>query len=709
MRSHNLIAVLGAEINESYQAELWKGIREEADKSDKYLICFMGSRSGIPYRETHISYPFYGLAHSDNFDGVIVVSSTISTYMDPDRVKALFETRPHIPKISIGMTMAGAGSVCVDGSSGMRDMVNHYVDEHNCRHFALIAGPRLHPESEQRCRVVKETLHARGIHLNEEDIFYGRFDKESGIDGVGALFSGEFDYDALICLNDRMAIGAMEELTSRGIEVPGKIKVSGFDGIEEAAYCTPPLSTVIQPLYLLGETAVRELYRIMGGAPARDLNLNCDILIRHSCSCRPVISGWDDRQVDSRRAYAPGEEWESRTRQLVHGFLKEQERGDLLRNVGITLSASFELETLFAQLARGLNLLGFRYAYLVLYENRGEETLSRLVFELAEGFRGEGEGQVFPSREILPSIREKLRRTKCRNWMFTPLAFQNQVLGHLLLPGNHPDTEIYETLTRQIASSLQGAILWEQVKHHEQGLMEEVKRRTAELTRANKNLRKEIEQRKILEEEVLEISRHTMERIGQDLHDDLCQFLAGTSLRLSAVMRRLDDTRSDLTHSMEDVREMLNDAIVRSKRIVKGLVPLGIKEEGFDAALFSLCRDMSQSYGVTIEYEGSPICDSLSPEKTIGLYRIAQEALNNAIKHSGCREISVALKEGSRSSDKSFVLSVQDRGSGFSSKEKGGMGLRIMSYRGRRIGVTVDIETGDRGTAVYCRGLVNGT
>ncbi len=713
MARHNLIAVLGAEVNEAYQAELWKGIRDEADRHDKYLICFMGSRSGIPYRETHISYPFYGLAHSDNFDGVIIVSSTISTYMDPEKVKALFDSRPHIPKISIGLPIDGAGSVCVDSRKGMGDMVEHLVSHHGCRKFALIAGPRLHPESEQRRTAVETFLKEKGLTLRESSIFYGRFDKESGVDGIAALYREDRDFDAILCLNDRMAIGALEELQRRGMRVPEDVLVTGFDGIKESAYCSPPLATVVQPLRRLGQTSVEELYRLLEGGMARDLDLESHILLRDSCSCNSILE--KDIENETGSLLSKGNEkkdlWEENTRLLVHGFLEEEERGHLLRNVGITLSGSFDLDTLFPQLARGLYLLGFEYAYLVLYEKGDEGLFSRLAFELRRGQLVTEDHMVFSSGDILPDIGKRLGETNCRNWMFTPLAFQDRVMGHLLLPGDHQDTEIYETLTRQISSSLQGAILWEQVRNHERDLVEEVRKRTVELTRVNGNLRKEIEQRKILEEEVLQISQHTMERIGQDLHDDLCQFLAGTSLRLGAVSRKLKGGEGELAGSLENIQIMINDAILRAKRLVKGLIPLGIKEEGFNHALESLCREMSQSYGIAIDYRGSTVCDNLTAEKTTELYRIVQEALNNGVKHSGSREILVRVtRSGPGPEDRGFEIVVQDRGCGFiqtgenREKEKG-MGLRIMKYRGRRIGVTVDIRSDLKGTVVRCSGL----
>ena len=771
-RGHNSIAVLGAEVDEAYQATLWRGISDEAENHSKRLVCFMGSRTGVSGGDNRLAYPFYRQAHSGNFDGIIVVSSTVSTYLSPTQVRSLFTTRPHIPKISIGLPIEGAGSVSVDGREGMEEIVRHMAVDHGRRRFALIAGPEWHPESEQRRLAIEKVLGCLNISIDRKLIIHGRFTKQSGMEAAASLLQERRDFDCLLCLNDLMAIGAIRKLSEQGIAVPETVAVCGFDGIEESAFCTPPLTTVTQPLYELGVLAVRELYRLMDGEAPRDLSLSCQPLIRQSCTCRggfntgfpqikagslktaasvdrgslesllsednteafqheidrilassifragdlsvleELISEFEESLQPSREHWiavfrnTEKRLWEVRTRNMVNERLQEKRRSHTLRNAGISLAGSFEFPALFKSLSEGLLQLGFSHAFLVMYSEDpdGGGDRSRLMFKMKDGLFIPGISQEFSGREVLPHIDEELTTRDSKTWMFSVLSFQDRALGYLILPGNHPDTENYKTLTKQVASSLQGAILLSQVRSHEKRLVRIVENRTEELTKANKHLLAEVAERKRLEQEVVDISRHTMERIGQDLHDDLCQHLASAALYTSALGFSLKDRVPESLEEVESIKQILADSINRTKRIVRGMVPLGIAEQGLSPALEILCREMAEASGMTIEYSGGADPCLSDTERSIEIYRIVQEAVNNGIKHSGAERIHVGLDSFREEDGDCFTVTVSDNGRGFQkSGTSRGMGLKIMKYRGRRAGVSVDISSTGHGTEVSCR------
>ena len=763
IKDKGLIAVLGAEVNESYQTEIWRGITEEAEKLERKLVFFMGFRSCIPDRQPY-KYPFYRLAQTGHFGGMIIISSAISTYLQPEKVRSLFNMNPRIPKISIGLPMTGAGSVCVDGREGMASLAEHMIMEHGTKNIALIAGPVQHPESDERKKTLRDVCWKKGLLLDEKLIYHGDFDKMSGREGVRSLLGKNKPIDVLFCLNDRMAIGAIEELSARGISVPHDMTVCGFDDIEEARFCNPPLTTVSQPLYDLGSTAVRELYRLMDGEDTRHITLTCTSRIRRSCSCsESVFNGtglkehWNsfrdlleqkdpgefftglDRKLSSSlfstQRFGVLEElltvkekelkdqgidwdetinkarknlWETQTRYLINRRLAKEQRSNLVRNIGISLTGSFDTPVLFRNLADGLVQLGFNDAYLVVYQDESDRKISRLVFALENGNFVKDRSEVFSGERILPRGEKDINEGPNRSWMFTPLVFQDSALGHLLLPGNHRDTEIYETLTKQVASALQGAVLLEQVLNHEQSLEGEVKERTKELVRANRNLRKEISRRIKLEQEVTDISKHTMERIGQDLHDDLCQHLAGAALCVSALGYKVSGLSREAADQAEEINRMLVDSISRTKGIVRGLVPLGIAEKGLSAALETLCTELSRSSGIPIEFTGSEAMDIIEPERAVELYRIIQEALNNGIKHSKGSRMALTLDLRPQERKKIFSVHISDNGKGLESgdREKGGMGLKIMKYRGSRAGILVDVKSTTAGTTVTCEGEI---
>ena len=777
--SHSRIAVLGGEVNEAYQAELWRGISDEAERHAKQLICFMGYRTVSGAVAGKSSDSFYRLAHSGNFAGAIIVSSTVSTYLEPAQVRSLFDMRPVIPKISIGLQLEGIGSVCVDGRDAMRQITEHLINVHKRKHFAVIAGPLRHPESEQRRRTVMDVLDSFGLSVEKDMLIHGMFDHASGAEAMQRLLTWGRRIDAVICLNDAMAIGAIEELTRRNISVPDMISVTGFDGIEESAYCSPPLTTIRQPLYQVGVAAVQELCRLLEGAEPREKILTCLPVIRQSCSCRlndgssglnqQVFSSGGDvvdqrsivdldmlnnlysdnmpdnflreleritsssifrqedyffleekiREIES--AFSRPDEkwyrvlsdakrllWENRTRYLINLRLRKKQRSDLLRNVSTSLTGAFEMPELFAHLAEGLIRLGFKHGFLVIYDVSGKEELPqfRLEFEMKDGRFIPGTSVPFSNKEVLPNLDGELDVGDCVSWMFTPLYFQNRAIGHMLLPGTYPDTEIYDTLTKQIASSVQGAILLEQVRMHEKSLVKEVERRTEELTSVNSELRQEIATRSRLEQEVIDISKHTMERIGQDLHDDLCQHLAGVSMHVSALRCRIEQIAPDVVENTDLISRLISESIARAKSITRGLLPLGLEDEGLSIVLDGLCGELSLLSGIDIEYNRDPGINCLDSERAMELYRIVQEALNNAIKHSGGTLIKVDVKTNLKDEIFSFSIIIEDNGAGFNSGNgSGGMGLKIMKYRGERAGISVDVNPSATGVQVVCSGV----
>ncbi|NCC66367.1 MAG: LacI family transcriptional regulator, partial [Spirochaetia bacterium] len=128
------------------------------------------------------------------------------------------------------------------------------------------------------------------IVLDQRMIKAGTFVDEAGKQMVNYLLDGGFAFDALICLNDWMALGALNELSKRGIKVPDDVSVVGFDGMESSRYTLPPLTTVVQPLYEMGKIAVDILDRIMAGGDQEHIVLPSSPVIRESCGCNPHVS-----------------------------------------------------------------------------------------------------------------------------------------------------------------------------------------------------------------------------------------------------------------------------------------------------------------------------------------------------------------------------------------------------------------------------------
>ncbi len=205
-----------------------------------------------------------------------------------------------------------------------------------------------------------------------------------------------------------------------------------------------------------------------------------------------------------------------------------------------------------------------------------------------------------------------------------------------------------------------------------------------------------------LETEIIGISEREQRRIGQDLHDGLCQFLAG--IGCAAASLRGDLAKMKLhaeAHVADELATLLQDAVVQTRNLARGLVPLKMDEVGLACALEELTVSITRLTGTPCLFESSCATITLDDSTAMHLYRIAQEAINNAMKHASARRIVVSLAGGGLE----VTLKIVDDGIGISKtpNTSRGMGLSIMKYRARLSGGELQVEAQPSGgTIVRC-------
>jgi signal transduction histidine kinase len=205
-----------------------------------------------------------------------------------------------------------------------------------------------------------------------------------------------------------------------------------------------------------------------------------------------------------------------------------------------------------------------------------------------------------------------------------------------------------------------------------------------------------------LQKELLEITDTEQRRIGHDLHDGLGQHLTGIAFMSKLMEQRLAAKAIPETEDARKIAGLVNKAIGWTRDLARGLAPVDLdQEEGLSSALKQLTESSGELYGSPCRFEVTGETHFRNPSVAIHLYRIAQEALNNAIKHAHSRNVVVRLKGGSGE----IGISVEDDGKGFDplSVQTGGMGLRIMRYRAKMINGKLDVRTRHGGgTVVAC-------
>lgn len=228
-----------------------------------------------------------------------------------------------------------------------------------------------------------------------------------------------------------------------------------------------------------------------------------------------------------------------------------------------------------------------------------------------------------------------------------------------------------------------------------------VKRRTAALTKANDELRREISARHRLEREILEISEREQQRIGQDLHDDLGQRLVGIAYLCQALANSLAARSDPEALYAGKITELLKNALSLTRSLARGLHPVALKSGGLVAALGDLAERTSEIFQIHCLFAGPANEPALPYTAATHLYRIAQEAVTNAVNHGGAAEIGIDLSSASGD----WVLAIRDNGRGMPrlNPRRTGMGLRIMKYRADVIGAVLSIENPPSGgTLITC-------
>lgn len=214
-------------------------------------------------------------------------------------------------------------------------------------------------------------------------------------------------------------------------------------------------------------------------------------------------------------------------------------------------------------------------------------------------------------------------------------------------------------------------------------------------------LARETAERERLEQDMIEISEREQRRIGQDLHDSLCQHLMGTALAGQTLAESLQIAGRPEAAKARKLVQLVEESIAVARGMAKGLHPVEMEADGLMRALEEFATTTSEIFDIRCRFLCHVPVLVRPPTAATHLYRIAQEAVHNAIKHGHAREIRILLDE----SESGTGLIISDDGEGFPDPlpENGGMGLRIMADRAKMIGGRLVIaRNADHGMELNC-------
>jgi signal transduction histidine kinase len=341
------------------------------------------------------------------------------------------------------------------------------------------------------------------------------------------------------------------------------------------------------------------------------------------------------------------------------------------------------------------------------------EESRRLSFGPGESFLG----RVWQNRraEWLVSLSEKDIRARCdlagRAGLVGAMAFPVQSAGRVLgvfeffgsrRMDDDPDLlNMMTAIGSEIGQFIRRRRAEEDLRRAHDELETRVQQRTAELKTANASLSAAISERKRLEHELLEITEKERRRIGLDLHDDLGQKLSGIALMTKGLELKLAKGRAAESKDAGKIHTLIQQAISHTRDVAQHLATLDLRHSTLQAALEGLAEHARNSFEVACRFKAEGTIPSLEPHVMMQLYKIAQEAVTNAIKHGKAHKVGISLSNGS---DR-VVLKIHNDGKPFPdlTSRSTGMGLRIMNYRASLIGASLEIKgVGAKGTRVTC-------
>ncbi|MBN2534331.1 MAG: substrate-binding domain-containing protein [Spirochaetales bacterium] len=274
-------------IENPYQCDLFSGIKDRALEKDVNLLTFVGGAIESPRKHEHLRNSIYQLAHKDNIDGLVILSGSVSRFVQRERFSSFIHSYDPLPKVSIGQEIDRIHSILIDNKSGLYKMIVHLIRDHGYRNIAFICGPEGNYDADIRLKIYSETLSEFAFPCNPDLIIPGDFTPQSGVQAVSTLLDKPGrKVDAILASNDDMACGVIEELQRRHISIPKDIAVAGFDDQVSSKIMNPPLSTIYQPTYEIGSKALDMILDIIENKEVPLVAyLPTEPVIRESCGC----------------------------------------------------------------------------------------------------------------------------------------------------------------------------------------------------------------------------------------------------------------------------------------------------------------------------------------------------------------------------------------------------------------------------------------
>ncbi len=659
-------------LDEEYQISVYKGVIKRAAEFGIELICFQLEYNALAEDKL---IPLFPRKEVFDIDGIIILTSVIVDNSNIVKKSDLEKIWGDIPVVSVGQKVKGVPSLLIKTDDSMKELVDHLVLEHKYKKFLFINGAKKHPDAINRQAVFKKAIESHKSSF--PDLTYvckeGNFTAVSAIQVMEQYMNEKKESpDVVVCANDNMALGVYKYFKmNRNDKNIQECAVTGFDDIPQARFEIPPLTTIHQPLDEIGQKSVELLKQMIECRHVEyEKYIGSRIVYRRSCGC------CKDDDFYSK---------EDQFLKMQSNYFFSETMLRMVSHVGQEINCEETLGGLKYVLRNNMEQFNVNNFCMLRFSNGKkkkniENHKSILVDPLY--VRKNGVECYEFDREIKMSLGQFYRKyigsEKKSNQSFIVkyLSVGNELIGCALYDADEKVLPYLSSIAINISHCLNRITVSEERKKRSEELEKEVNKRTKELVEANTKRMK-------VEAEVLKISEIERQRFSNDLHDDICQRLAGISMLCRSYSNQDSAVEK---RQMIELAELIGETLSRVRQYAHNSYPVELEGLGINYALSNLCNTFENQSGIKCDYRWAVHKDvKFSKTEKLNTFRIIQEALHNVMKHSKAKNVTVSVF----SEDKKISVSIIDDGIGFvnnSNEGRKGLGLNSMEYRANQIG-----------------------
>ncbi len=276
------------QLSHGYESQLRWGFMRACSDLDINLLIVAGRALRAPEPWGAPRNGVYELLHANCVNGLILMSNGIIGGCTIEELQEICRGYSPLPLCSAGLAIPGVPSVVIDNRPGMDALIEHLIVEHDRHQIAFLGGPKENPDAQLRLAVYRDVLARHGISFDPALVAIGALTRNEGRKAMEDILARGVTFDAVVGVNDAMAMGAAEVLAHRGRAGGQELSLVGFDDLALARLVNPPLTTVRQPLDEMASLAVRLLVDQMCGREVPPLtSLSARLTMRESCGCTP--------------------------------------------------------------------------------------------------------------------------------------------------------------------------------------------------------------------------------------------------------------------------------------------------------------------------------------------------------------------------------------------------------------------------------------